>query len=143
MLRRLKPGAYRFAAIVKVGLHKQEERDELEKRLRDKDALLSEVQHRVKNNLQMITALMRIEARNADGLIDVRTSSARTYDDKGNLIAETDDTDYGADGVIDSRFVYSASYDKKGNLVESVSDSDWNADGLIDRAGADGWRHPI
>jgi len=62
--------AYRFAALVKVGLRKQEERDELEKRIREKDALLLEVQHRVKNNLQMITALMRIEARNADGLID-------------------------------------------------------------------------
>jgi two-component sensor histidine kinase len=62
--------AYRFAALVKVGLHKQEERDEFEKRLREKDALLLEVQHRVKNNLQMITALMRIEARNAQGLID-------------------------------------------------------------------------
>jgi two-component sensor histidine kinase len=62
--------AYRFAALVKVGLQKQEERDELEKRIREKDALLLEVQHRVKNNLQMITALMRIEARNADGLID-------------------------------------------------------------------------
>lgn len=62
--------AYRFAALVKVSLHKQEERDELEKRIREKDALLMEVQHRVKNNLQMITALMRIEARNADGLID-------------------------------------------------------------------------
>ena len=62
--------AYRFAALVKVGAHKQGERDEIEKRLREKDALLLEVQHRVKNNLQMITALMRIEARNADGLID-------------------------------------------------------------------------
>lgn len=62
--------AYRIAALVKVGLHKQEEKDELEKRLREKDALLREVQHRVKNNLQMIAALMRIEARNAHGLID-------------------------------------------------------------------------
>jgi PAS domain S-box-containing protein len=62
--------AYRFAALVKVSLHKLEEREELQKRLREKDALLLEVQHRVKNNLQMITALMRIEARNADGLID-------------------------------------------------------------------------
>jgi two-component sensor histidine kinase/PAS domain-containing protein len=62
--------AFRFAALVRVGLHKQEERDELEKRIREKDALLMEVQHRVKNNLQMITALMRIEARNAQGLID-------------------------------------------------------------------------
>ena len=62
--------AFRFAALVRVGLHKQEERDELEKRIREKDALLMEVQHRVKNNLQMITALMRIEARNAQGLMD-------------------------------------------------------------------------
>jgi len=62
--------AYRFAALVKVGIHEQEDRDEIEKRLREKDALLLEVQHRVKNNLQMITALMRIEARNAEGLID-------------------------------------------------------------------------
>jgi PAS domain S-box-containing protein len=62
--------AYRFAALVKVGLHKEDEREELRKRLREKDALLMEVQHRVKNNLQMITALMRIEARNAEGLID-------------------------------------------------------------------------
>ena len=62
--------AYRFAALVKLGSPKDEERDEFEKRLREKDALLLEVQHRVKNNLQMITALMRMEARNADGLID-------------------------------------------------------------------------
>lgn len=62
--------AFRFAALVMVGIHKQEEREELEKRIREKDALLMEVQHRVKNNLQMITALMRIEARNAQGLID-------------------------------------------------------------------------
>jgi PAS domain S-box-containing protein len=62
--------AYRFAALVKVGAHKEDEREELRKRLREKDALLMEVQHRVKNNLQMITALMRMEARNAEGLID-------------------------------------------------------------------------
>ncbi|HEX4159672.1 MAG TPA: histidine kinase dimerization/phosphoacceptor domain -containing protein [Rhizomicrobium sp.] len=62
--------AYRFAALVKVSLHRQEEPEELQKRIREKDALLLEIQHRVKNNLQMITALMRMEARNADGLID-------------------------------------------------------------------------
>lgn len=32
--------------------------------LRDKDVLLRELQHRVKNNLQMLTALIRMEARN-------------------------------------------------------------------------------
>jgi two-component sensor histidine kinase len=38
--------------------------DELEAQLREKDTLLRELQHRVKNNLQMITALIRLEARN-------------------------------------------------------------------------------
>lgn len=38
-----------------------EQHDQL---LRDKDVLLRELQHRVKNNLQMITALIRMEARN-------------------------------------------------------------------------------
>jgi two-component sensor histidine kinase len=37
---------------------------EHEKRLLQKDTLLRELQHRVKNNLQMITALIRMEARN-------------------------------------------------------------------------------
>jgi two-component sensor histidine kinase len=62
--------AYRFVALVRVSSHTSEQREEFEKRLREKDALLLEIQHRVKNNLQMITALMRIEARNAQGLID-------------------------------------------------------------------------
>ena len=60
---------YRLAALVDVGAHGQA-RDELERTVREKDTLLMEVQHRVKNNLQMITALMRIEARNAQGRMD-------------------------------------------------------------------------
>jgi two-component sensor histidine kinase len=42
-----------------------EARDELERKLHDKDVLLRELQHRVSNNLQMITALIRMEARTA------------------------------------------------------------------------------
>ncbi|WP_348647293.1 sensor histidine kinase [Aestuariivirga sp. YIM B02566] len=57
--------AFRLAALVDVTAHDQPARDELEKQLRDKDTLLREIQHRVKNNLQMITALIRLEARNA------------------------------------------------------------------------------
>lgn len=38
---------------------------ELATTLAEKDVLLKELQHRVKNNLQMITALIRMEARNA------------------------------------------------------------------------------
>jgi two-component sensor histidine kinase len=60
---------YRLAALVNVGAHGQG-REELELAIREKDTLLLEVQHRVKNNLQMITALMRMEARNARGRMD-------------------------------------------------------------------------
>jgi PAS domain S-box-containing protein len=61
---------YRLAALVDVGAHTQEQRAEFEHQIREKDTLLKEIQHRVKNNLQMITALIRIEARNARGKMD-------------------------------------------------------------------------
>ncbi|MCB8883258.1 PAS domain S-box protein [Acidisoma cellulosilytica] len=57
--------AFRLAALVDVTAHQDNEPDKLTQQLREKDTLLREVQHRVKNNLQMITALIRIEARNA------------------------------------------------------------------------------
>lgn len=57
--------AYRLAALVDITAHRNEEEESLAEQLRHKDTLLREVQHRVKNNLQMITALIRIEARNA------------------------------------------------------------------------------
>jgi PAS domain S-box-containing protein len=62
--------AFRLAALVEVGAHRQGTREELEQRIREKDAQLLEIQHRVKNNLQMITALIRIETRNAQDRID-------------------------------------------------------------------------
>ena len=60
---------YRLAALVDVGAHGQQ-REEFERAIREKDTQLLEVQHRVKNNLQMIVALIRIEAKNARGRMD-------------------------------------------------------------------------
>lgn len=59
---------FRLVALATTGQHRREPGDQHEQLLRDKDVLLRELQHRVKNNLQMITALIRMEARNvADG----------------------------------------------------------------------------
>lgn len=54
---------FRLVALVD-GRRSVSEAGELEKKLREKDLLLRELQHRVKNNLQMITALIRLETRN-------------------------------------------------------------------------------
>jgi PAS domain S-box-containing protein len=61
---------YRLAALVDTQGHDDAQRAMLEQKIKDKDVLLLEMQHRVKNNLQMITALIRIEARNARGRMD-------------------------------------------------------------------------
>ena len=54
---------FRLVALARV--NRPETPDEaLEHQLREKDTMLRELQHRVKNNLQMITALIRMEARN-------------------------------------------------------------------------------
>ncbi|QKC98296.1 histidine kinase dimerization/phosphoacceptor domain -containing protein [Mesorhizobium sp. NZP2298] len=55
---------FRLVALVDVSVH-GEETPSVEERVREKDTLLRELQHRVKNNLQMITALIRLETRNA------------------------------------------------------------------------------
>jgi PAS domain S-box-containing protein len=62
--------AFRLAALVDVTAHEKGHREEFEQKIREKDTLLQEVQHRVKNNLQMITALIRIETRNARGNLE-------------------------------------------------------------------------
>jgi len=65
--------AFRLVALVDVTAHGQAQLEELENRIREKDTLLREIQHRVKNNLQMITALIRLEARNVpDGSATAR-----------------------------------------------------------------------
>ncbi len=53
---------FRLVALAPAG--REREPDTRAGALAEKDALLRELQHRVKNNLQMITALIRLEARN-------------------------------------------------------------------------------
>ena len=54
--------AYRLVALVSAGPSELDPQS-LEARVREKDTQLRELQHRVKNNLQMITALIRMETR--------------------------------------------------------------------------------
>jgi two-component sensor histidine kinase len=62
---------YRMLALVEVTAEKSTILEVMENRVREKDAQLRELQHRVKNNLAMITALIRAEAR---GVPDRTTS---------------------------------------------------------------------
>jgi PAS domain S-box-containing protein len=55
---------YRIAALIDVTDRARAEREEFARQIRDKDMLLKEVQHRVKNNLQLVVALIRLESRN-------------------------------------------------------------------------------
>lgn len=54
---------FRLVALA-TGGRDRPDLDDLQSRLEEKDTLLLELQHRVKNNLQMVTALIRLEARN-------------------------------------------------------------------------------
>jgi two-component sensor histidine kinase len=62
--------AFRLLALIAAVSRDSSFLDELEEQVREKDTQLLELQHRVKNNLQMITALIRIEAR---GVTDLTT----------------------------------------------------------------------
>jgi PAS domain S-box-containing protein len=93
--------AYRLAAFVDVTAHQDDQRAELEQKLREKDTLLLEVQHRVKNNLQMITALMRIEARNARGRMDTAAFDRLAGRIEAIQILYGLLSDHGAEDVID------------------------------------------
>jgi two-component sensor histidine kinase len=55
--------AFRLVALLAVAAPGASILDELAEQVREKDTQLLELQHRVKNNLQMITALIRMEAR--------------------------------------------------------------------------------
>ena len=58
---------YRLVALADIGDRVATDQESLEQQVQEKDTLLRELQHRVKNNLQMITALIRLEARNLRG----------------------------------------------------------------------------
>jgi two-component sensor histidine kinase len=55
--------AFRLAALAAVATKQGADRDAISHQLHEKDTLLRELQHRVKNNLQMVTALIRMEAK--------------------------------------------------------------------------------
>ncbi len=55
--------SYRILALIDVTERTREQREEFSHRLREKDALLLELAHRVKNNLQLVTAMIRLESR--------------------------------------------------------------------------------
>lgn len=55
--------AFRLVALAAVHAEIAAERAQTSQQLQEKDTLLRELQHRVKNNLQMVTALIRMEAR--------------------------------------------------------------------------------
>ncbi len=57
--------AFRLVAMVDA-IHHEPEKETLEASIRKKDTQLRELQHRVKNNLQMIAALIRLEARKSE-----------------------------------------------------------------------------
>lgn len=56
---------YRLVALVNA-VPSEPDPHSLEASVREKDTQLRELQHRVKNNLQMITSLIRLETRNAE-----------------------------------------------------------------------------
>jgi len=58
---------YRLVALADIANRAATDQEKLEQQVQAKDVLLRELQHRVKNNLQMITALIRLEARNLRG----------------------------------------------------------------------------
>jgi PAS domain S-box-containing protein len=54
---------YRIAALIDVTERERSQRDAFARQIREKDLLLKEIQHRVRNNLQLIVALIRLDIR--------------------------------------------------------------------------------
>ena len=56
--------SHRLVVLVPSNRSATSDPSELEEKIREKDMMIREIQHRVKNNLQMITSLIRMEAQN-------------------------------------------------------------------------------
>ena len=59
---------FRLVALAGIRGTRAPTTDKREREFQDRDTLLLELQHRVKNNLQMVTALIRMEARNVSDI---------------------------------------------------------------------------
>jgi len=71
---------FRLLALVDVTTRDRSQREQFEKQIGEKDLLLRELQHRVKNNLQLITAVIRLEARSSrsgDGRVQLDRLAGR------------------------------------------------------------------
>lgn len=70
---------FRLLALVDVTTRQRAQREHFEKKIRERDLLLKELQHRVKNNLQLITAVIRLESRSShsDGRVQLDRLAGR------------------------------------------------------------------
>ncbi len=57
---------FRLVALAPANPARQSDAEAVRKRFQEKDVHLRELQHRVKNNLQLITSLIRLESHNAE-----------------------------------------------------------------------------
>ncbi|MGH2416206.1 MAG: hypothetical protein ACRDEA_21440, partial [Microcystaceae cyanobacterium] len=67
----------------------------------------------------------------ADGMVDYRFSTTYTYDRKGNLTSQIEESDDDADGIVNSR--YSTTYDSQGNITSRIDEQDFDDNGTVDR----------
>ncbi len=91
---------YRLAALVDVNEHATKV-EQLDQKIEEKETLLLEIQHRVRNNLQMITALIRIEARNTRGKIDTATFDRLAGRIEAIQLLYSTLVEHGAEGEVD------------------------------------------
>ena len=54
---------YRIGALIDVTERERSQRESFARQIRERDLLLKEIQHRVRNNLQLIVALIRLDVR--------------------------------------------------------------------------------